>query len=289
MSGIIQALAILLLALFSGQQTAGFFLTDQPCGDEYVVQTGDTLGKIAKKCGTTVRAIIQQNPQLPNPDLIFTGNVVRLPPSNGPDADAIAGEAPDLASIPDTGDVYVVQLGDSLAKIAKRTGRSVRDLIIANPQIENPSVIHVGDRVLIPDQAMLDRAIQERQAEIVRSVNHNGERWIDVDLNAQMVHAYEGDVLVKSFVVSTGRAATPTVTGQYRIWVKFRYDDMRGPGYDLKDVPYVMYFYKGYGLHGTYWHNNFGTPMSSGCVNLSIEDAAWLYDFADVGTLVNVH
>jgi lipoprotein-anchoring transpeptidase ErfK/SrfK len=116
-----------------------------------------------------------------------------------------------------------------------------------------------------------------------------GEHWIDVNLSEQMVYAYEGDTVVNSFLVSTGTWQHPTVTGQYRIYVKYRYADMTGPGYYLPDVPFTMYFYEGYGLHGTYWHHNFGTPMSHGCVNLRTEDAAWLYDFADVGTLVNVH
>lgn len=114
-------------------------------------------------------------------------------------------------------------------------------------------------------------------------------RWIDVDLSEQMVYAYEGDRLVNSFLVSTGTWQHPTVTGQFRIYVKYRYTDMSGPGYYLRDVPYTMYFYKGYGLHGTYWHSNFGTPMSHGCVNLRTEDAAWLFDWASVGTPVNVH
>ncbi len=116
-----------------------------------------------------------------------------------------------------------------------------------------------------------------------------GERWIDVDLSQQRVYAYEGETLMNSFVVSTGTWQTPTVTGTYKIWIKLRSTTMAGPGYYLPNVPYTMYFYKGYGLHGTYWHNNFGTPMSHGCVNLSIPDAAWLYDFAVVGTTVNVH
>lgn len=64
---------------------------------------------------------------------------------------------------------------------------------------------------------------------------------------------------------------------------------MTGPDYYLPDVPYTMYFYKGYGIHGTYWHDNFGTPMSHGCVNMRTSEAAWLFDFASVGTLVNVH
>ena len=117
----------------------------------------------------------------------------------------------------------------------------------------------------------------------------NGERWIDVDLTNQQVYAYEGDVVVNSFIVSTGTWLTPTVTGKYKIYVKVRMQDMRGPGYHLRDVPYVMFFHGDYGLHGTYWHNNFGTPMSRGCVNLTIDDAAWLFNWASVGTVVNVH
>jgi lipoprotein-anchoring transpeptidase ErfK/SrfK len=113
--------------------------------------------------------------------------------------------------------------------------------------------------------------------------------WIDVDLSQQRVYAYDGDTLVNSFVVSTGTWQTPTVTGQFHVWIKLRSTAMSGPGYYLPDVPYTMYFYKGYGLHGTYWHNNFGTPMSHGCVNLTIPDAEWLYNFSTVGTLVNVH
>jgi lipoprotein-anchoring transpeptidase ErfK/SrfK len=117
----------------------------------------------------------------------------------------------------------------------------------------------------------------------------SGERWIDVNLSGQAVYAYEGDQLVNSFIVSTGTWEHPTVTGQFRIYVKYLYTDMRGPGYYLPDVPYTMYFYQGYGLHGTYWHSNFGTPMSHGCINLRTSDAAWLYDWASVGTVVNVH
>ena len=115
------------------------------------------------------------------------------------------------------------------------------------------------------------------------------EFWVDVDLSEQMVYAYEGDNLLNSFLVSTGTAAHPTVVGQFRIWIMLRYTDMSGPGYYLPDVPYTMYFYEGYGLHGTYWHSNFGTPMSHGCVNLRIEDAGWIFARASVGTLVNVH
>jgi lipoprotein-anchoring transpeptidase ErfK/SrfK len=113
--------------------------------------------------------------------------------------------------------------------------------------------------------------------------------WVDVDLTNQMVYAYDGNTVVNSFLVSTGTWAHPTVTGQYHVYVKYRYTDMSGPGYYLPNVPFTMYFYQGYALHGTYWHSNFGTPMSHGCVNLSIPDSEWLYNFSSVGTLVNVH
>ncbi len=114
-------------------------------------------------------------------------------------------------------------------------------------------------------------------------------RWIDVDLSQQMLYAYDGETLVNSFLVSTGTYLHPTVTGQFHIYVKYRYTLMTGPGYYLPDVPYTMYFYEGYGIHGTYWHNNFGHPMSHGCVNMRTSEAEWLYEWASVGTLVNVH
>ena len=98
-----------------------------------------------------------------------------------------------------------------------------------------------------------------------------------------------GKNAVKSFVVSTGTWQYPTVTGQYQIYVKYEAAPMSGPGYYLPGVPYIMYFYRGYGVHGTYWHDNFGTPMSHGCVNMTVEDSKWMFEFAQVGTWVNVH
>jgi lipoprotein-anchoring transpeptidase ErfK/SrfK len=115
------------------------------------------------------------------------------------------------------------------------------------------------------------------------------QRWIDVDLSQQRVYAYEGEQILDTFRVSTGKSQTPTVTGKFKIYVKYRSADMSGSDYFLADVPYVMYFYQDYGLHGTYWHTNFGTPMSHGCVNLKTKDAKWLFEWASVGTVVFVH
>jgi len=112
------------------------------------------------------------------------------------------------------------------------------------------------------------------------------EKWIDVDLSEQRLRAYEGNKIVLNVLVSTGLSRTPTVQGTFHIWVKMLKTDMVGGDpalhnyYNLKNVPYVMYFYKDYGLHGTFWHNNFGHPMSHGCVNLRTENAKWLFNWA---------
>ncbi|MCS7251567.1 MAG: L,D-transpeptidase [Anaerolineae bacterium] len=113
-------------------------------------------------------------------------------------------------------------------------------------------------------------------------------RWILVDLSDQELRAYEGKTLVLQTKVSTGRPRTPTVIGTFRIYMKLRAQTMTGPDYRLPNVPYVMYFYRGYALHGTYWHNNFGHPMSHGCVNLPTPIAEQLYHWADIGTPVVV-
>lgn len=135
----------------------------------------------------------------------------------------------------------------------------------------------------------ISEAMTAIELESLPDVLAGDERWIDVNLTTQTLTAYAGSTPIQTFVVSTGVWQYPTVTGEYRIYVKYPAADMAGPGYYLPAVPYVMYFYEGYGLHGTYWHNNFGTPMSHGCVNLRTVEAAWLFEWASVGTVVNVH
>ncbi len=115
-----------------------------------------------------------------------------------------------------------------------------------------------------------------------------GERWIDVHIATQTLTAYEGKRPVFATVVSTGKGkgkselATPK--GVHRVWVKLRTSDMsnledEGANryYAIQDVPWVMYFKKGYGLHGTFWHRQFGRVRSHGCVNLTPLDAQRLF------------
>jgi lipoprotein-anchoring transpeptidase ErfK/SrfK len=87
---------------------------------------------------------------------------------------------------------------------------------------------------------------------------------------------------------SLGLPATPTVKGSYTVQRKYESKTMSGPGYYLTGVQRSMYFYAGYALHGAYWHNNWGQPMSHGCVNRPNEEALWFYEWAPVGTPVLV-
>lgn len=121
------------------------------------------------------------------------------------------------------------------------------------------------------------------------------EKRIEVDLTNQRLYAYQDGLKVYDFPVSTGKQITPTPSGGFWPWIKLRYTRMQGGSnaagdfYNLPNVPYVIYFfnaqypkYKGYALHGTYWHNNFGHPMSHGCVNLRTADMAKLYSWIDL-------
>lgn len=111
------------------------------------------------------------------------------------------------------------------------------------------------------------------------------EKWIDVSLAEQKLRAYEGNNVVKEFLISSGKWG-PTPTGDFRIWYKTRAQLMTGGSkalgtyYYLPNVPNNMFFYQGYAIHGAYWHNNFGKTMSHGCVNEPLAEAAWIFDWA---------
>ncbi|OGE72465.1 hypothetical protein A3H40_04455 [Candidatus Daviesbacteria bacterium RIFCSPLOWO2_02_FULL_38_15] len=124
------------------------------------------------------------------------------------------------------------------------------------------------------------------QAVLGVTTNESGEeKWIEVSLSEQRTRAWEGNKLVMEFPISSGRWS-PTPTGTFYIWYKTRSQTMKGGSkelgtyYSLPNVPHNMFFYKGYALHGAYWHNNFGHPMSHGCVNQPLANAAQIFDWA---------
>jgi lipoprotein-anchoring transpeptidase ErfK/SrfK len=101
--------------------------------------------------------------------------------------------------------------------------------------------------------------------------------------------AWEGSQPVYAVIISTGKATTPTPTGIFAIQTRHRVARMQGYDYDVPDVPYTMYYHRGYAIHGAYWHSRFGTPVSHGCINVAVNHARWLYHWATVGTPVVVH
>ena len=113
--------------------------------------------------------------------------------------------------------------------------------------------------------------------------------WIEIDLSEQHLFAWKGSDRVFSTIISSGKAKTPTYPGAYNIQRKYPQDRMRGADYDIPDVPSVLYFDRGYAVHGAYWHSNFGTPVSHGCVNLPIDNAKWLFDWTQIGTDIVIH
>lgn len=121
-----------------------------------------------------------------------------------------------------------------------------------------------------------------------RRRRYYNRRRIVIDLSQQRLYAWQGRRLIYSFRISTGKRSTPTPRGKFRIRSKYRYNRMRGRGYDIPNVPYAMYFYRGYAIHGAFWHNRFGTPVSHGCVNLRVHHARRLFRWAKHGTLVVV-
>lgn len=125
------------------------------------------------------------------------------------------------------------------------------------------------------------------------SVATGTRKWIDVSIRDQVLVAYEGKKAVYATLVSTGlgglgdpEKVPATVRGTFMIHAKHVSSTMDGEedisdSFELRDVPFVQYFHKGYALHGTYWHDDFGKVRSHGCVNLAPADAAWLFEWTD--------
>jgi lipoprotein-anchoring transpeptidase ErfK/SrfK len=141
---------------------------------------------------------------------------------------------------------------------------------------------------------------------LIEQFSTGTDRRLFVYLDSQRVEAVENGEVVRTFKVSTGKSKTPTVTGSFYIYDRYRYKTMRsdvGRGqrgfYEVEDVPYTQFFHKDNAFHGAFWHNNFGHPASHGCVNMATkdqnkrwpnvsEDAGWLYRWAALGLPVTV-
>ncbi|MBX3051439.1 MAG: LysM peptidoglycan-binding domain-containing protein [Caldilineaceae bacterium] len=245
-----------------------------PGGSGYfTVKRGDTLAQIAKDYGMGLSDVLRLN-GLTNANLIWVGQQLRVSAR----VDAIQPEKQDKPAVAST--IYIVQAEDTLEQIALDHKISLQELMVANG-LPNSGFVWAGQKLRLMEPSTTEA--------LVRSAPADGTRWIEINLSDQTLTAWQGDVPVLYTAVSTGTYRTPTVTGRYAINTKYSSQRMTGPGYDLPGVPWVMYFYSGYAIHGAYWHNNFGTPMSHGCVNMRPGEAEMLYSWADYGTEVYVH
>lgn len=124
------------------------------------------------------------------------------------------------------------------------------------------------------------------KAQLIERPEGVSGHWVAVDLYEQTLVAYEDDTPVFATVVATGIPPYDTPEGLFTVWAKLPADPMSGAtgapeAYALQSVPWVMYFNEGFSLHGTYWHDLFGYRQSHGCVNLSISDARWVFQWFD--------
>jgi len=129
----------------------------------------------------------------------------------------------------------------------------------------------------------------EMIAQRMLELQESDERWIQVDVSRQRLIAWEGGTPVYAVIISSGKPETPTRTGTFIIKSKHRSTRMQGANYDVPNVPYAMYYQRGYAIHGAYWHRKFGTPVSHGCVNVAVNHSKWLFEWASVGTPVVIN
>ena len=256
----------------------------------HVVQPGENLYRIALRYSITVMELAKAN-GITNPGQVYVGQTLVIPgvmvdptpvaatvqPTAAPEP------APTSAPAPTT-TTHTVQPGETLSSIARRYGVSVQALVWTN-NIANPSLILPGQVLVIPGSGR------------VVPGTPGGPKRIVVDISEQHLYGYEGDVLVYSFVASSGKADSPTRTGTFSVLSKF--PNAYASTWDLQ-MPYFMGIYWAgslqNGIHAlpilsngqTLWAGFLGTPVSFGCVILSTANAQTLYYWADVGTPVIV-
>jgi hypothetical protein len=147
-----------------------------------------------------------------------------------------------------------------------------------------------------PDEWIEGRLIAVVYPSAAAPLGVDNGRWIDVNLEEQTLAVYENQKLLFATMISSGVEPFWTQPGLFPIYEKKETEDMSGGSasdpsdyYYLEKVPWTMYFDQARAIHGTYWHTYFGYPQSRGCVNLSIGDARWVFDWARQGDWVYVY
>ena len=280
-----------------------------PSSHSYVLQLGESLDKVAQRFDVSLADLLKVN-GLTVSSQIWAGQNLLLPlrtdgsePLNVPQAipyvapaepapavPAIPAPVPKLGQGPLPGEsfsqglahppanfLHIVKLGETLDTIANKYELNPAQIGKLN-FLTLGIPISVGQHLQIP----FDLDLADESGIVAK-------RWVEIDLSQQTLTAWEGNELFLHTDISSGLANTPTPVGRFRVWHMNPSQTMSGPDYSLDNVKHNMYFFSGYAMHGAYWHNNFGSPMSHGCVNMREEYAEKLYSFASLGMEVWVH
>lgn len=239
--------------------------------DELIVD-GKTYWKVSQKDSEYVlgQAISKHRPSLYGGSRLGDDTGWTIP---------VAFVWPRVVSWQQAGTSYKAQGGGQVRMVAARTPLPI--LEVFSDKANKPLAYRVGPEEWIQaaDVRLFNPAAPPPQL-------LPNERWIDVDLESQILVAFEGTTAVYATMVSTGGKETPTLTGTYRMWLKESEADMKGLNgedpYSVATVPWTQFFSpeNDLALHTAYWHDQFGTKRSHGCVNLAPRDARALFDWA---------
>jgi len=292
-------LAVVLLALSLGSANWQA-VQAAPASDSiiHIVQPGESLYLIGLQYGVSWSDIMLAN-QLPT-TTIYVGQQLIIP--GGQPASSTAPAAPAATTQPspppDEASTYVVRHGDSLSAIARRFGLTAADLVGAN-SLANPSLIFAGQVLVIPVGQAADGATASvpGPADPTAGREPGPDKLILVSLSEQRMTVYQNGGVLYQWVVSTGEPGLDTWPGQYSVLDKI--PNAYGANWDLWMPNWLGIYWAGdleNGIHALpilsnglrLWDGYLGTPVSFGCVILGIQEAQTLYDWAEVGTPVNI-
>jgi hypothetical protein len=179
-------------------------------------------------------------------------------------------------------------------QVSDYTGRALNSYEIV--QVYSSEEVDGENWYLIgPDEWAHEKAIGRVIPNTTPPEGAAGDRWIEINLYEQTLAVYDQGQLVFATLIASGLDPFWTRPGLFQIAEKLETTPMRGAfeadlsdAYYLEDVPWTMYFDQARALHGAYWRSNLGFPQSHGCVNLSVGDSRWVFDWANVGDWVYV-
>jgi len=244
----------------------------------YVVNRGDTLTAIAARYGTTTQALVGAN-GLASANLIYVGQRLVIPGGSS---------APAPSTPSGTTGYYTVQVGDTVSSIAVRHGVTAWAIVNAN-HLANPNFIYVGQRLVIPGGSSPAPAPAPQPG--------GSNKRIVIDLSEQHMYIYQDGQLIYSWVTSTGMPGAATIPGSFQVLNKV--SNAYAYTWGLQ-MPYWLGIYWAgslqNGIHALpimadgriLWDGYLGQPVSYGCVILSTENAQTLYNWAEVGTPVDI-